>query len=370
MQERMTSRERVMAAVNHQEPDRVPLDFYAVAEELAAIEQHLGLTAQPDPDFPHYMAAHEALLEHLHTDVRFVAPRYIGPQLETFPDGSFMDVWGFRRKVTDYGMGTYYEFLDPRLADAQTVAEVDAYPWPDPDWWDYSVIRRQCERYDRYAIIAGDDGNVDFINRSSFHRGYEQVMLDLATRSEVLFRIWDHLSDFFYEFNRRVLEAGGGRIDLMHFGDDYGSQRDTVISPQVYRELFQPRWRRHIEQARRFGCKVMHHSCGSTRRLLPDLIATGVDVLVTVQPYAGSMDLREIKRDYGDRLAFHGTLDIQQDLRVGTPDEVRAIVRERIEVMAPGGGFVLAPTHATQPDVPVENVLAAFEEALEYGWYD
>jgi uroporphyrinogen decarboxylase len=365
----MTPRERVMTAVNHREPDRVPLDFYAVAEELAAIEQHLGLTAQPDPDFPHYMAAHEALLEHLHTDVRFVAPRYIGPELETFPDGSFMDVWGFRRKVTDYGLGTYYEFLDPRLADAQTAAEVDAYPWPDPDWWDYSVIRRQCERYDRYAIIAGDDGNVDFINRSSFHRGYEQVMLDLASRSEVLFRIWDHLSDFFYEFDRRVLEAGGGRIDLMHFGDDYGSQRDTVISPQVYRELFQPRWRRHIEQTRRFGCKVMHHSCGSTRRLLPDLIATGVDVLVTVQPYAGGMDLREIKRDYGDQLAFHGTLDIQQDLRVGTPDQVRAIVRERIKVMAPGGGFILAPTHATQPDVPVENVLAAFQEALEYGWY-
>jgi uroporphyrinogen decarboxylase len=368
--ERMTPRERVMMAINHCEPDRVPLDFYAVPEELEALEKHLGLTPQPDPNFPHYMAAHEALLEYFHTDVRFVAPRYIGPELPKFEDGSFMDVWGFRRTVTNYGLGTYYEFLDPRLANATTVAEVDAYPWPDPDWWDYSVIRLQCERYDRYAIIAGDDGNVDFINRASFLRGYEQVMLDIATRNEVLFRIWDHLSDFFYEFDRRILEAGGGRIDIMHFGDDYGTQRDTVISPQIYRELLQPRWRRHIEQARAYGCKVMHHSCGSTRRLMPDLIATGIDVLVTVQPYAGGMDLREIKRLYGDRLAFHGTLDIQQDLRINPPEKVREIVRERIEVMAPGGGFILAPTHIVQPDVPVENVLAAYEAALEYGWYD
>jgi uroporphyrinogen decarboxylase len=370
MKDRLTPRERVMTAVNHRVPDRVPLDFYAVPEELDALEKRLGLRAEPDANFPHTMAAHERLLETFHTDVRFVAPRYIGPPLPTFEDGSFMDVWGFRRTVTDYGAGKYYEFLDPRLAKTTTIAEVDAYPWPDPDWWDYSVIPLQCERYERYAIIAGDDGNVDFINRTSFHRGYEQVMLDLASRNEVLFRIWDHLSDFFYEHDRRILEAGRGRIDIMHFGDDYGSQRDTVISPQLYREIFQPRWRRHIEQAHAFDCKVMHHSCGSTRRLIPDLINTGIDVLVTVQPYAGGMDLHEIKQEYGHRLAFHGTLDIQQDLRVSTPAQVREIVRQRIEVMAPGGGFILAPTHIVQPDVPVENVIAAYEAALEYGWYD
>ncbi len=369
MKEKMTPRQRVMTAINHQEPDRVPLDFYATQEHMQAIEKTLGLKAEPDPNFPHYMAEHEGLLQSFQTDIRFVAPRYIGPELETFDDGSFMDVWGFRRKVTDYGMGKYYEFLDPRLADATTIEEVDAYPWPDPDWWDYSVIPLQCERYDRYAIVAGDDGNVDFINRSSFHRGYEQVMLDLGLQDPVLMRIFDHLSDFHYEYDRRILDAGRGRIDIMHFGDDYGTQRDTVISPRMYREIFQPRWKRHIAQARSYGCKIFHHSCGSTRRLMPDLIQTGIDVLVTVQPYAGGMDLPEIKRLYGDRLAFHGTVDIQHDLPGRTLDEVRKVVRQRLDVMAPGGGFILAPTHATQPDVAPENTITMFETALEYGWY-
>jgi uroporphyrinogen decarboxylase len=155
----------------------------------------------------------------------------------------------------------------------------------------------------------------------------------------------------------------------MHFGDDYGTQRDTVISPKLYRELFQPRWKRHIEQAHAYGCKVFHHSCGSTRRLMPDLIQTGVDVLVTVQPYAGGMDLAEIKRLYGNRLTFHGTVDIQHDLPGRTLEEVRQVVLERLGVMAPGGGFILAPTHATQPDVAPENTITVYETALECGWY-
>jgi len=207
-------------------------------------------------------------------------------------------------------------------------------------------------------------------NRSSFHRGYEQVMLDIGDKSPILFAIWDHLSDFFYEFDRRILEAGDGRIDISHFGDDYGTQRDTVISPRTYCQLFQPRWKRHIEQARAFGTKVMFHSCGSTRRLMPHLIETGIDVLTTVQPHTGGMEPTELKHLFGDRLTFHGTVSIQQDLPRHTPDEVREIVRQRIKVMAPGGGFILAPTHATQPDTPPENVVAMYEAAMEYGWYD
>jgi uroporphyrinogen decarboxylase len=368
--ETMTPRQRVMTAVAHQEPDRVPLDFYGTAELIASVEDALGLDPDaPEPDFPHFLARHEKLLQAFHIDLRFVEPPYIGPELETFDDGSFMDVWGFRRDVTDYGSGVYYEFLDPRLLEATSVEEVDAYPWPDPDWWDYDSIKLQCERYDRYAIVAGNDGTVDFINRSSFHRGYEQVMLDIALESPVLFAIWRHLSDFFYEFNRRVLEAGEGRIDLMHYGDDYGTQRDTVIGVETYRKLFKPRWRRHMEQARSYGAHIMFHSCGSTRRLLPDLIDTGIEVLTTVQPYAAGMDLRELKRLFGDRLTFDGTVSIQQDLPNQTPADVRRMVRERIEVMAPGGGFILAPTHATQPDTPPENMIAMYDEALEAGWY-
>lgn len=365
----MTPRQRVMTSLDHRPPDRVPLDLISTEEVLTAVERYLGLEPEPDPRFPWYLAAHEKLLETLQIDLRFVEPPYIGPPLPRFDDGSFMDVWGYRRTVTDYGLGVYYEFLDPRLAEAQTVEEVHAYPWPDPDWFDYSVIPLQCERYDRYAIVAGDDGDVDFINRASFLRGYQQVMLDIAERNPVLLAIWDHLSDFYYEYNRRILEAGAGRIDIMHYGDDYGTQRDTVISPADYRELLAPRWERHIRQARAFGCKVMHHSCGSTRRLLPDLVRTGIDVLSTVQPYAGGMELCTLKRLFGDRLSFHGTVDVQHDLPGRSPEEVRQVVRQRIEVMAPGGGFILAPTHAIQPDVSAASVVALYEAAMEYGWY-
>ena len=187
--------------------------------------------------------------------------------------------------------------------------------------------------------------------------------------SPVILAIFDHLSDFFFEYTKRLLEAGKGRIDIAWYGDDYGCQTGLTISPQTYKKLLKPRWKRHIELAHSFGAVVMLHSCGSTRKLIPDLIETGFDILDTVQPEAADMNPAELKRKFGDRLSFHGMISVQQVLPHGTTEDVRREVKERMEVMKPGGGYIMAPTHCIQPDTPVENILAMYEAGLEFGRY-
>jgi uroporphyrinogen decarboxylase len=367
----MTPKERVLTALSHREPDRVPMDFLGTPETIAKLGEHFGIA--PDDGAYDPLAgreSHLSLLEKLSCDLRSVWPKYVGPEPERFEDGSYRDIWGYIRAPTRYETGVYYEYTHHPLAEATTVEEVDAYPWPNPDWFDYSAISEQCKQFAQYAIVAGSMGNLDFINRSAALRGVEQVLIDIGLKEPVIYRIFDHLSDFFLEYNRRMLEAAQGRIDIFWHGDDYGTQRGASISPRTFRQVFQPRWKRHLEQDRKYGVKhVMLHSCGSTRELIPDLIATGFDVLETVQPEAAGMAPTELKSLFGDRLSFHGTVSVQQDLPFHTAEEVRHIVRERIRVLAPGGGFVLAPTHRIQADTPVENILAVYETGLEHGHY-
>jgi len=197
-----------------------------------------------------------------------------------------------------------------------------------------------------------------------FLQGMENFLIGLVTDDPVTVAILDRLTESFLEFNRRVFESAGGKLDIAWYGDDYGTQNGLLIGAPTWRKHIRPRLAMLIDLAKSHGLKVMLHSCGSVRELIPDLIDVGIDILDTVQPEAAGMDPRQLKQAFGDRMCFHGTISTAGVLANGTPQDVRNEVIDRIDTMAAGGGFCLAPTHTIMPGTPVDNVLAMYETAI------
>jgi len=344
----MNSRERVLTALAHQQPDRVPVDIGATPEVWAKILLHFGTEDR------------EVVLRRLGVDLRRVRRRYAGPALPRYPDGSWDDVYGIRLKNVEYEAGTYNEVAEYVLDGAETPAEIAAHRWPSADWFDFSGIAEACRQLEGYAIVAAGPG---VFQRVTWLRRMELVLLDMALRPEMAETLMARLTDFHEAYYARYLEAGEGRIDILYVTDDYGWQKGLLMSPQTWRAFIAGNLKRIVDVAHAYGAKLMLHSCGSVRDLIPDLIAVGVDCLDPVQTQARGMAPAELKAAYGDQISFHGAVDTQTTLPFGTPDDVRREVQERIAVMGAGGGYILAPTHNIQPDTPIENVLALYEAA-------
>lgn len=361
----MTSRERVLCALDHREPDRVPVDFWAASEVRRKLRDHFELGTDDE------------LLTHLGVDLRVVeGPAYVGQEMSVAANGVVTDLWGVPRKRVTVGTGeraaTYMEVTEPPLAHATTVADIEAYSgWPSPDWWDYSDLAQQCYRHASFAVVnAGDrKDRTAQLKPAMYLRGVEQVMLDLVENPQLLEAIIARITGYFLEYNRRVFEAAHGLIDVFMMGDDFGMQQGPLMSLTLWRKFFRPGFRRFIEIAHSYDIKVMHHTCGSVRALIPDFVECGLDILQSIQPRAAGMDLGELKREFGRDLCFHGSMDIQQTLPHGSPAEVRDEVRRRMEAGKPGGGFIICTAHNIQPDTPIENILALFDAYREYGAY-
>jgi uroporphyrinogen decarboxylase len=361
----MTSRERVLTSLAHHEPDRVPVDFWASPETKARLLAHLGL------------ASEEALLGHLGIDLRYVqGPSFIGQERRRWPDGTIEDLWGVRRAtVTVQGEGyswSYKAVTRSPLEQMGAVAEIEAYTgWPSPDWWDYAQVAGECAAQgDRAVVLAGDRlDHTAQLKPAMYLRGAERFFTDLALEPKLAEAIIEHIVSYYLEYNRRVFEATALRIDIFMMGDDFGAQTGPMMSVATWRRYFRKGFRAYCDLAHRFGLKVMHHTCGGVRPLIPEFIAAGLDILQSLQPRAPGMDLAELKREYGRDLAFHGSIDIQETMPRGTPADVRAEVQARMAAGKPGGGFILCTAHNLLPDVPVENILALYEACREFGGY-
>jgi len=340
----MNSKERVLAAINHTEPDRVPVDLWALPPVTDRLRDHFGVGDD------------EAVWQTLGVDLRSVWPDYVGPRLPTFDDGSWVDWWGIRKRM----VGPFEEIIEPPLADAQTIADVEAHPWPDPDWFDYDGLRPTCEALSEYALVPGPNATC-VLRLAMFLRGMERFMMDLAMNPDLARAIIARVEGFYLEFDRRIFEAVGDLTDIYFIADDVGLQNGLMISPGMFRKFIKPSLRRFIAQAKEYGQKVMYHTCGAVRPLIPDFIEMGVDILNPIQVSARGMEPAGLKRDFGGALCFHGALDIQAVLSQGTPDQVRAEAARLCQVLGEGGGFILAPTNNVMPETPVENILALYE---------
>ncbi len=354
-----------MAAVAQQEPDRVPVDLWVAREVRQRLTEYFGCD-------------YDSLLDMLGVDFRVVqGPRYAGPEIEAHPDGTVGDVWGVRRQTVTYGegasRGTYLEVAHSPLATMTTVREIEQYDgWPSPDWWDCSHIADECRRHaGKCVVYAGDRlDRTAQLKTAMYLRGVEQIMLDLVLNPAIVECIVAHITSYFLDLNRRVFQAAADAFDIFMMGDDFGMQTGLLVSPQKWERFFEPGFRQYIDLAHAHGIKVMHHTCGAVEPLIPRFIDAGLDILQSLQPRAAGMDLAVLKKRYGSHLCLQGSIDIQQTMPYGRPEDVRHEVRERMRVGKPGGGFIICTAHNLQADVPTENIVALLEAYHEFAPYE
>jgi uroporphyrinogen decarboxylase len=279
------------------------------------------------------------------------------PSPQEVGDGVFRNYWGeqFIYRATDWG--PMREDIRGALADAKRFDDLEAFLWPTPDLFDYSGIAEQCRQWDDYALLYGF---ADIWERPALVRGLENMFIDMCARPDWVHYLSRTFTDFYKEDYTCAAEAASGRIDLFLLISDLGCQRGPLISIKMFHEFIAPYIREMCDCIHSLGARVMFHSCGSIRPFIPELIALGVDVLDPIQPVAGMMP-DSLKAEFGDQLAFHGGIDMQRLLPFGTPDKIRTTARHYCETLGAGGGYILAPAHLFQPDIPPENILAVYE---------
>jgi len=347
----MTPRERWLAVLNHQVPDRVPVDYRATPETTRKLMDHLGIHD------------HQALMDRLHVDPLVdVGPRYVGP---TVPADE--DVFGIRYQDTTYGTGAYRDVVYHPLARFTSVEQIEAeYRWPDHDWWDYSRIPVQLEGKEDWVVRGG--GSEPFATYK-FLRGTEQGYIDLIDNPEMVHYCLEKLYGLCYETTRRIYEAIPGKVIWTWVAEDVGSQQGLLISLAQIREFFVPHFKRMIDLVHSAGAYAFHHSDGAVRENVPNMIEAGIDVLDPVQWRANGMDREGLKRDFGEQLVFHAAMDNQHTLPFGTVEEVRREVEDNIRILGAGGGYILGPCHNLQAVGPSENIVAMYDRAFEVGEY-
>lgn len=370
----MTHRERVLAALEFREPDRVPIDLGTarfttmVKGAYDRLRAHLGFG---DPGaivdrMQQLVAIDERILERLDADLRAFSQGAFDRSSEAdLADGRYRDEWGVIRRQPS---GCHYYELDVSpLAGEIDAGTIARYPWPDPT--DPGITRGLREtalrlRATGYAVMY--NARFNLVHTTQYLRGFEDWFYDLAGNHDLFCALFDAVAEVLFELNHRTLAEVGDLIDVVAFGDDIGQQDREICSLALYRKLLRPYQERTVETIRAHSnAKIMYHTCGSVYRYIPDFIDIGINALNPVQVRARNMDPVTLKREFGGRIAFWGGIDTQRILPHGTPQEVCAEVRRMFEIMGPGGGYIVASVHNIQPDVPPENIIAMFDAARQ-----
>ncbi len=348
----MNSRDRVLAAVTREGGDRVPMDFSANAGTLARLMRDLGVPT------------HRALLERLHVDILdlrgVVDPVYRGPlpQSTQLPGGVRQNVWGMRTRVMQTLSGPEECYCDFVLGSCENVDDLARHAWPSPDWFDFTGLAERLQEWDDLALMAS---GASLWQHATFLRGMDQLLMDMAAEPAMAQYLMNRFADFNLEYFDRMLTAACGRIDILRIADDVGMQDRLMVSPQAFDTFLAHNLRRFVDMAHSHGARVMFHSCGSIVPLIDRLIELGVDILDPVQVSATGMDPSMLKQRFGGRICLHGSIDTQYLLPRGSAADVEAEVRRMVSILGCRGGFILAPCHVLQTDVPTPNVLALYD---------
>ena len=375
----MNSKERVVTSLNLEQPDRIPIDlggyvtgitkgaYRNLCDYLNRDEKIDTLDVVQQLTYPS-----EDILGRLGVDTRylFITDGQVEEEkIEETTDGIFYtDGWGIKRKMSTNEL--YFDIVESPLAGL-TVEDLRDYKFPDPEEQREAVVRAVGD-------FREDYGETDFavttqifgttFELSWYLRGFERFLKDLYQNREFAELLLDSLVDYWYEFFDILFEEAGEMIDVVMMGDDLATQNNLLLNPTIYREVVKPRQRKICSYLKRRNVYVFYHTCGAVRPLIGDLIDIGVDALNPVQVNATGMNSEELKNEFGDRIAFWGGgIDTQKVMPTGSVEEVRSEVRQRIDDLGPGGGFVFNPVHNIQADVPPENILEAFATAQSYG---
>lgn len=381
----MTHRERVNTALAHRTPDRLPTDFLATPEIWEKLLEHFGIRSSEPGDDLLFDPAWEEVLRRFGIDCRVVSydqfvslPESLfwpGDKVEWWKvkgrstparmwrragtDGLAYDVFGrcFREEKTRTGS---YEINVNVLDSAQAVEDLKSHPWPDPSWWDFSSLKQATAELNRR-----EEHHIRFRSGSVFEvawqlRGMDKFMMDLSLDPAIPEYIMDRITEVLVDNIDAALTEVPEAVDMVYFYDDVASKDALLISREMWSSFIKPRHQRIIDVIKKHGKKVMYHTDGSVFDLLPELIDMGIDVLNPIQPDARNMAPKKLKDAYGDRLSFHGGIDIIETLPRGTVEDVKNEVAEKAGVLGQNGGYILASSHHIQSDTPLENILAMY----------
>ena len=369
----LTSKERVMRAMNHQEVDRVPLDLGGMACSLLdgvyfKLKNYLGFRENIEPfrEGSNSCYYDERILDYFDIDIRRLFVKTSNKFPIRFPDGTFQNEWGILQRQGQFGV----EFVKNPLEGAE-IEDMDSYPWPRAEELiDLSGMKeraRELHEQNKYAVSLRAPMNGIF-EISCWLRGMQNFLVDMLSDEEFAHALAEKVLEVQLDWYGYVLDEVGPYLDIVETGDDYGTQHSLMLSPECLEELILSRRKRLNDMIKEKapGAKIFLHSCGAVKRCIPNLIACGVDILNPVQTAAADMNPYDLKREFGDAICFHGGVDTQQALR-GTVDDVEEEVKKMLDAMNHRGGYILTSCNHIQNDIPVENIIAMFEAAKKYG---
>ena len=365
----MNSKERALAALAGQEPDRVPMYVTVVSEVADGLARVTGLPVHNCDAYLTNRISHAQILTSLGNDIVGIgstAPDCC-PTI-TRSDGFRVDEWGLVYRQVPHGFGVYQEVVERPLAGIASTRELGQYRLPDPyARGRFDTARDHSERYgDEYALLGVIECTVFEMAWNLV--GLEQFLVDMALNKEYVGVLLDEVADYSIAVGRDLIGLGA---DIMLTGDDLGMDIGPMLSTRMWRQHIKPRMKRVLDAYRASNPDLIlvYHTCGSALPFIDELIEIGVDVLNPIQVTARGMEPASLKSKYGDQLAFLGAIDQRHVLPQGSVDDVEAEVRRRIWELGQGGGFVAAPTHDIQADTPIENVLALFSAVKTWGGY-
>ena len=330
----MTGRERWLRAMNREPIDRPPFDFWAEEVTKAQLLEYLGYN-----DI-------EQFLEENKVDICGVNAKE--PPEKDLGGGVFQNHWGERYKYREFPLGRMREDLSGALSGAKSLKEIQDFPWPKNDDYDYSGLRTRCTEI-RGKGSAVRYGSGDVFQRPTLVRGLENALADLYENPEYIKYLSRLFTDFYLEEYRRAWEESGGNIDMFVIYSDLGSQQGPLISVDMFKEFVGPYLSEMAELIHSFGAKLLFHSCGDVSTFIPEIISIGVDILDPIQPVNKNMEPENLAR-YSGSICFHGGIDIQQFLVKASREEIREKARHYWKLLGPG--YILGPTHYFQPDIP------------------
>ncbi|MBD3180764.1 hypothetical protein GF312_00630 [Candidatus Poribacteria bacterium] len=355
----MTPRERVLTALNRKEPDRVPVSFSLCPSQMERFRKETGATS-PSEYFGFGTRGVGLARTKLKTD--------FSEYTSDYPEGTRVDEWGIGWVKTPTSF--HFEHIQHPLAKATTVKEIEEYPFPDLDAdYRYEGLAERVKKIKEqdYAVTASAMAVGGTVFWPPYKlRGMEQLLVDFMINPEIANAMLDAVTDRISVMAKRYAEAD---VDILNMADDLGTQLAPIISLDLFKKYIKDRLGKVIKSAKdvKPDILVFFHSDGHIQEFIPDLIEIGVDILNPVQPEC--MDPAEIKEKYGHKLALWGTIGTQTTLPFGTPEDVRQVVKDRMETVGKGGGFLIAPTHVIEPEVPWENIMAFIDAVEEFGYY-
>ncbi len=377
----MTPRQRVITALDHKEPDRVPISLGGSANHLTEqryllLRDHFGVQDIPRRTLVGFYTTpdYNPILDRLGTDFRFIhirAPHGFISNSLVGEFQEFVDEWG----VTHRLVSGYYDLHGAPLGRDLTKDKIDHFPWPDPyDPVRIAGLKEEVENLyfnTDYAIVAHRPVYGNLWEMLRVLVGMENALLMTVLDTHMLDYMLGRLAEVLDGFYDAFLSVVGPYVHIVEMADDYGTNNGPMFNPEVYTRFFKPRYKKTIELIKKKApkAKVMLHCDGAIRRFIPDLIDTGFEVLNPIEGHLRGMDPAELKRDFGAHITFQGGVDVKTVLNHGTIADVRREVRLRIEQMGKDGGYILAPAHNFSNDIPLENMLAFFEAGQELGVY-